>query len=132
VTLTLDALLSGLLGAVIGSALSLFFGLMQDRVARRREKIVSHLIDAYLRLEHQTSRGNSIPDKDDFEAAFAEIYLFGDQKSVELAKFAADRIEARQATDLKPLLANMRQQLRSELNLERTDHAFFSLRLMRD
>ncbi|MEL7467891.1 MAG: hypothetical protein AAFN27_05535 [Pseudomonadota bacterium] len=130
-SLAVEALLSGLVGAVLGSALSLLFGLHQDRIARRREKITAHLVDAYLKIEKQTSRSDNDTDTETLEAAFAEIFLFGDSKAVELAKVAIQNIESKRTTDLKLLLFHMRAQLREELRLEKIEHGNFSLRLPR-
>ncbi len=102
----------------------------RDRKNRKEEKITDFLINAYRNIEQACARGPVTSGSkwaEAFECAFADIQLFGSPKQVELVKKIIAEIEKKtigktgEATDPRELLANLRHQLRRDLNLEGLD-----------
>ena len=89
----------------------------RDFINKKKEIRISYLIDAFRRIEDASQRRDN--DKLlQLESAIADIQLFGTKQQVELSrKFATDFANNRNA-DAMPLLYNLRDDLRKELNLE--------------
>ncbi|WBL33465.1 hypothetical protein O5O51_01775 [Sinirhodobacter sp. HNIBRBA609] len=114
-------LLSALLGAVLGAFATYWFALRQDKVARRRERVVAHLIEAYRNLENAAGREPMTEDhKTRVESSIAATFLLGSKSAaIEAKKLAEDT--ARGSGSMVPLLKQMRSDLREELGLEQHD-----------
>lgn len=103
----------------------------RDFLNRKKEVRISCLIDAFRRIEDASHREEH--DKLlQLESAIADIQLFGTKKQVELSKeFVTAFAQARHA-DALPLLNDLRDDLRKELNLEPiTDITWSCLRIRR-
>ncbi len=90
----------------------------RSRAAKRRELKVQYLIDAFRKLEYVSNRPISPETAPDFEKAIADIQLFGTARQVELAQQFAVGMAESSTHSLDPLLADLRQSLRNELDLE--------------
>lgn len=86
-------------------------------INKKKEIRISYLINAFRRIEDASQRRDN--DKLlQLESAIADIQLFGTKKQVELSrKFAMEFANSRSA-DAMPLLYNLCDDLRKELNLE--------------
>lgn len=110
-------ILTGVVAGLIGSIATYIFSLRQDKEARRRQRIVGHLIEAYETVEYSTQRHPLSEDaKRNLESAIASIFLLGSEDSAKAAnKFAS---EMRQGNgDSIELLRILRGDLRAELGL---------------
>ena len=104
----------------------------RDRANKRRELRVQYLIEAYRRLENVSNRPISKATAPDFEKAIADIQLFGTPQQVALAKeFAVGFAQAGTHT-LDPLLNDLRDSLRAELDLEPVSVGITYLRMKFD
>ncbi|MDP1668122.1 hypothetical protein [Phaeovulum sp.] len=114
-------LISALLGALIGSFAAYWFALRQDKVARRRERVVSHLIAAYRALEQyallEPKRSDFVERQRAFENALGDIFLLGDERAIELVREIDARVKQGQGLDVKELALHLRGGLRKELGL---------------
>jgi hypothetical protein len=66
----------------------------------------------------------------DIESAIADIQLFGSARQVALAESFAKEFASRRSTSLDGLLAELRDDLRKELELEPIGHSIISLRII--
>lgn len=89
---------------------------------KKREQIISYLIDAYLDLEDVCHRHDSdlIERFTKLESALAKIQLFGTEEQINMAHQIVDSI-AKEPTNTDPLLRNLRSGLRKELKLPDTE-----------
>ena len=92
----------------------------RDRNNKKREKVVDYLIASYKVL-------TSIPHREEdkkpiyypnLEDAIADIQLFGTEKQITLAKEVANIFAKEKSVELNPLIIQLRDDLRKELNLE--------------
>ncbi len=69
---------TGVVAGLVGAWGAYFFALRRDKEERRRERIVSHLIEAYRNLEDAAGR-NPLPEekKRRVESSLGAIFLFG-------------------------------------------------------
>ena len=106
--------------AVIGWMAAHYFNSQRDLKNKRREIRSDYLIRAYQRLEAGTCRGSIAGSSfgKDFEAAIADVQLFGTEAQVRMAKELATAIAGR-AKDASAgeLLLSLRDALRTELDL---------------
>lgn len=110
---------TALFAGVIGAWTTFLFSLRQDREARRRERIVSHSIDAYRNLESSVGQEELTPDqKSRFESSIAAIFLLGSKKSAKAASDFTIGVVSGDGGKLKSLLMALRSDLRRELGLE--------------
>jgi hypothetical protein len=101
----------------------------RDLANKRRDLKVQYLIDAYRRLQGAGHRPLVPPYSSDLESAIADVQLFGDPAQVAAAqKFAFEMADHGQAL-LDDLLASLRNDLRNELQLERTEGKLTHLRI---
>lgn len=129
----------GLAAALIGAAVIVFGWkvahrqeLERDITAKRRELRIQYLIEAYRRLEYVSNRPLRPETAPDFERAIADIQLFGSSEQVTLAqRFARDFAKAGSAP-LDPLLSELRQSLRLEIQLEAVAPELVYLRMSFD
>jgi hypothetical protein len=116
----------GLFVALIGAAIVAVgwrvthrYEMERVRAAKRRELKVHYLIDAFRQLEYVSNRPIGPETAPDFEKAIADIQLFGTASQVELAQQCAAGMAQNGTHPLDDLLADLRQSLREELDLER-------------
>ena len=85
ITPIVTSLIAGLFGALI----TYFFSLRKDREERRRERIISHLIEAYKNIVNASCRTPlSESEEAKLETSIAAILLFGSKPVVlEAEKF---------------------------------------------
>ena len=81
----------------------------------RRKIVVQSLIDAYRKLENASNRES--PNWSDFETAIADIQLLGSFRQATLAMDFSDSMAKDKTAPLDPLLLELRDSLRSELQL---------------
>ena len=118
--------------AVVGWYAAHRLSAARDRANKRRELRVQYLIEAYRRLENVSNRPISKATAPDFEKAIADIQLFGTPQQVALAKeFAVGFAQAGTHT-LDPLLNDLRDSLRAELDLEPVSVGITYLRMKFD
>jgi hypothetical protein len=90
----------------------------RDLTGERRKLRVTYLLEAYRRLEGASNRDDPNGRRPDLESAVADIQLLGSPGQVSRARqFATDMARDRSAS-LDELLFDLRQSLRSELELE--------------
>jgi hypothetical protein len=104
----------------------------RDQANKRRELRVQYLIEAYRRLEFAGNRPLTKEVAPEFEKAIADIQLFGTPKQVELAQAFALGFAKNGMHSLDPLLNELRQELRRELNLESVQPSIKYLRISYD
>jgi hypothetical protein len=77
--------------AVIGWILAHRFNTIRDRALKRRELIITHLINAYRILANDFTRREASLEIDlKLETVISELQLFGSKKQINLAKKLAD------------------------------------------
>jgi hypothetical protein len=106
--------------------------MQRDRDSKRRDLRIGYLIDAYRRLEYVSNRPISLEMTPDFEKAIADIQLFGTSKQVELAQTFAVEFAENGVAQLDPLLSELRQDLRAELDLDTVSPRIKYLRMAFD
>lgn len=93
----------------------------RDLSNKKKEMKIQYLISAWQTLEHISNR-KKVVDRltvsSDVENAIANVQLFGTPKQIQLAQKFADDIATTHSGDLIPLLIELRQSLRRELELE--------------
>ena len=104
----------------------------RDRINKRRELQVQYLIEAYRRLEFVSNRRITRGTAPDFEKAIADIQLFRTPRQVALAREFANNFAQKGTHTLDPLLNDLRNSLREELNLEPVPSGITFLRMTFD
>jgi hypothetical protein len=116
--------------AVISWFVGSWLAARRDRANKRRDLRVQYLVDAYRRLEAASHRPLVPPYSSDLESAVADIQLFGSPIQVaDAKKFALEMAELGQAS-LDDLLLSLRNDLRTELQLEEVDGKPTQLRIV--
>lgn len=117
--------------AIVGWFVANRIGARKDLATRRRELIVSYLVDAYRKLEKSASA--VIPEESwaGIESAIADIQLFGSSRQVELAQVFAREMSRNQTSFATALLEELRQSLRRELELAPATGPIIHLRFSR-
>lgn len=104
--------------AILGWVIAHRLAAARDRANKRRDLVITYLLDAYRRLEANTNRPAGKADNAAIESAIADIQLLGTRTHVELAaRFVRQAVESKSAY-LDELLAALREDLRAELGLE--------------
>lgn len=104
--------------AILGWVIAHRLAAARDRANKRRDLVITYLLDAYRRLEANTNRPAGKADNAAIESAIADIQLLGTRRHVELAaRFVRQAVETKSAY-LDELLAALREDLRAELGLE--------------
>lgn len=118
-----------LLVAVLGGWVGHHFSMRRDLANERRKLRVTYLLEAYRRLEGASNRDDPGQYKADFESAIADIQLLGSPHQVALAReFAIEMARDRQSS-LDRLIFDLRQSLRSELELDPVSEDVIYLRI---
>ncbi len=113
-----------LASAVVGGLVVHLLSGRRDRANKRKEQRVMYLIEAYRRLE-DCSQQFGAADK-------GKIQLFGTPRQVDLVQRFASDFAARGGASLDELLADLRTDLRAELNLEAVPENIVHLRITYD
>jgi hypothetical protein len=92
----------------------------RERIAKRRDLRVQFLIDVYRRLESVSNRPFSKETVGALESAIADIQLFGSPQQVRLAQEFAAGYARDRTHPIQPMLTDLRDDLRRELQLEAT------------
>lgn len=101
----------------------------RDREAKRRELQLQFLIDAYRRLASVCNRPLSPESGRVLESAITDIQLFGTVIQVRLAQEFATIYSENGGASIQPLLNDLRDDLRRELDLEVTSGKLLGLRI---
>jgi hypothetical protein len=105
----------------------------RERAAKRRETRVSYLIEAYRRFESVCHRPPLGPAEARLlESALADIQLFGTHSQVLLAHEFVHQYSSQHIAGVDRLLADLRNELRSELGLDAGAEDTFFLRVTFD
>jgi hypothetical protein len=103
--------------ALSGGWLGHRFAARRDLLNERRKLRVTYLLEAYRKIESGSNRSDPNKIWPLFESAIADIQLLGSPAQVELARrFAIDMAQNKTAL-LDPLVNDLRQTLREELEL---------------
>jgi hypothetical protein len=100
----------------------------RDLANERRKLKISYLLEAYRRLEAASNRNDPKPYWPNFESAIADIQLLGSPKQVSLATQFAKGMAANNTASLDELLFDLRQSLRSELDVDPVSERIVYLR----
>ena len=116
--------------AVIGWIVAHRLTASRERAGKRRELIVTYLIEAYRRLEKASERHNEKVDMDaELESAFADIQLFGTVRQLEMTKGIIADFENEEVSNISDLIEDLRGTLREELQLEKAPSPIRQLRI---
>lgn len=113
--------------AFFGAWLAHAFAASRDRKNKRRDQRITFLIEAYRRLEFISNRP-SLDDSQPIESAIADIQLFGSPSQVRLAQAFVNEFAATKSASLDTILAEVRKDLRAELQLESVPEKLLFLR----
>ena len=104
----------------------------RDQKAKKREIRIKYLIDAYRKIEMGSARmmGGIDPYLDDVAGAIADIQLFGTDRQIELAQKFANEMSKTQRSSTAELLEALRDDLREELELEKSNREVIFMRLI--
>jgi hypothetical protein len=94
---------------------------------KKRDLIINYLIEAYRKLE--SCANTEEYDKALIESAFADIQLFGSKEQVILAQNFINEFSKSENVSLNALLAELRKDLRAELDLSYVPKEVIYLRL---
>ncbi len=115
--------------AIVGWFAGHHFTTKRDRENKQRDIRITYLIQAYRDLGMAASRPpNSEPFKK-LESAFHDIQLFGTPSQLNELHAATERWKSAGGTDLNLLLSDLRDDLRQELNLPKTNAALVFFRV---
>ena len=117
---------------IVGWYVAHYLTAKRDQTNKRRDLRVEYLIEAYRRLEFAGNRPLTNDVATEFEKAVADIQLFGTPRKVELAQAFALGFAEKGTHSLDPLLNELRQELRKELNLESVEPSIKYLRITYD
>jgi hypothetical protein len=94
------------------------FSMNRDQENKRRDLRIQYLLEAYRRLEKAANRRDLSSYARELESALADIQLLGSTQQVLLAHEFAVSMAKNKTASLDPLIADIRSELRRELNLE--------------
>lgn len=115
--------------ACIGWVAVHHFTARRDRLNKKREISLQHLISTYQILTYDISNRPPSKDKDDkLEKVISDIQLFGTIKQIELIKRILDELVDNKVYQLDLLINELRNDLREELGLERVRGNVYWLR----
>lgn len=105
--------------AVLGWLTAHRFALGRTLAAKRRDVILEHLIKSYRVLTTEIAhRELDVERSHQLENLLSDIQLFGSRKQVQLAQRLADEVAAGRSFELDQLINDLRDNLRSELQLD--------------
>ena len=101
----------------------------RDRANKQRELRVQYLIEAYRRLVKAGNHPELYKIADEIESAVSDIQLFGTQEQITKIQKFTKEMSTQQHARLDDLLADLRTDLRQELNLPKVEGKFWWLRI---
>jgi hypothetical protein len=113
--------------AFSGAWLAHAFAASRDRKNKRRDQRIAFLIDAYRRLEFISNRP-TLDDAQAIESPIADIQLFGSPSQVAMVQSFVAEFAVKKAASLDTILAELRKDLRAELQLDRVPDKLVFLR----
>jgi hypothetical protein len=121
----------GALIVAIGWVVSHYLNKSRDIAAEKRKTRIAFLIEAYRRLEYSGNRPLLRDSRhvSDIESALADIQLLGTPTQVDQARNIGLQFSKNGTVKFDPLLHDLRNTLRQELDLEAVDNtlAFFRI-----
>jgi len=112
--------------AVTGWVVSHQFSAWRDRLNDRRKQRITYLVSAYQSLARAVARPHLYEANEDLRNALASIQILGTDEQIKLARQFAHDLGGSGQADLEPLLVSLRDDLRSELGVEKViDSTFF-------
>ena len=103
--------------ALFGIYVTHYFTSKRDSYARKKEKRIDYLHDAYMKLERGSNPVASHYSSADFESAVAQIQLYGTHKEIQLVNKFCESASRGDGDLLQDLLEDLRVELRNELFL---------------
>lgn len=105
--------------AVLGWVIGNYFTSKRTIAIQRREIVAEHLINSYRILTNEIAHREQTPESiKKLEDLLSDIQLFGSLEQVSLARELADEVATNKQFKLDPLINNLRDNLRNELNLK--------------
>lgn len=105
--------------AVLGWFVAHRLNVVKETATKRRELRVQYLIEAYRRLEGASHRSDARCRRE-LESAIADIQLFGSNRQVDRAHQFIESVAKDGFATYNPLLEQLRDELRRELNISQT------------
>jgi hypothetical protein len=115
--------------AIIGWFVGHHFTTKRDRENKQRDIRITYLVQAYRDLGMAASRPSNSEQFKKLESAFHDIQLFGTPSQLNELHAATERWKSAGGTDLNLLLSDLRDDLRQELNLPKTNAALVFFRV---
>lgn len=115
--------------AALGWWFGHYFSARRDLANERRKLRIAYLLEAYRKLEGASNRDDLKPYWASFESAIADIQLLGSAHQVALARQFSMRMAKDHTAPLDALIFDLRQSLRSELQLETVSENVVYLRI---
>ena len=106
------------IAALAASLMTHFFTSRRDRKNEQRRQRASILLNAFSALLSGSNRPNLYEVGPAVEKAFAEVQALGTLRQIELAQAFARSLVKKEDASLDPLLAELREFLRCELDAE--------------
>lgn len=122
-TISLPEFITVAAGLLIGWAALQWLFRRQDRIQRYREIRVCHLVETYGKFMQVLNKG--ILSQDDFERFYSvmvDFWLFGSPEQIRLTEKCIQAIN-KSSPEAGQLLASLRDELRHELGLPKTEYA---------
>ncbi len=108
--------------AVLGWILGHYFNTKRDQSLKRREIIISHLINSYRVLTNDIVQRNESAERNKIiENILSDLQLFGTIQQIDLSKKLVDDIVNGGEFLLDPLTTNLRNDLRKQLGLKEVE-----------
>jgi hypothetical protein len=107
-----------------------YFSSRRDLINERRKLRIEYLLEAYRKLERASNRNDIKQYWSDFESAIADIQLLGSPHQVSLARQFSISMAKNNTAPLDDLIFDLRQSLRSELQLEPVSERVVYLRMI--
>ena len=115
--------------AVVGWIIGHYFTERRNRINKRREISLDHLISAYRILTQDiTHREWNADSRLKFEKVISEIQLFGTKEQVQISINIIKEFAKKRTVDLDILINSLRNDLRNQLDLDKIDGNVFHLR----
>ena len=115
--------------SVVGWWIVHHFSSRRDLANERRRLRVTYLLEAYRRLESSSNRTDMTSHWANFESAIADIQLLGSPRQVAMARQFAHAMARDKTASLDELIFDLRQSLRTELELEPVSDPVVYLRI---
>ena len=104
--------------AVVGWLIGHYFTTKRDVENKRRDLVITHLIEAYRIITNEVSHRPVSDERDlKLEKLLSDIQLFGSQEQIALVKSLADEVALGGIFELDPLIVSLRNDLRLQLKL---------------